>query len=157
MQPSGNECKYDLFPDLFLAFNMARRPTWCLMSSTILVTIVFAFINIYLLMYLQIYSVDTVDGANDSIRSLEHQNTSDNNVTLQGKLIFQTGNDITNMHTDSMIDKLIEHLKYVTKPNAGSFFPSYFWNMKIQELTRKLGYVSISRAKTLSTYANNKT
>ncbi|XP_053381837.1 extracellular serine/threonine protein kinase FAM20C-like [Mercenaria mercenaria] len=65
----------------------------------------------------------------------------------------KSAKDVIVVMKDESVDRMIEKLK---KANNNSFFPSYFWNSSLHDLTRRLGATAKHKARTLPGYAQIK-
>lgn len=89
----------------------------------------------------------------DGVKELNKKSGHEDQATPVEAEIHSVKDTFVEMRDDS-IDSMIRKLKIV---NAGYFFPSYFWNETMYELTRRQGGIARKYAKTLEGYNEIKT
>lgn len=95
---------------------------------------------------------DEIDNVNEN--TLPKKKSGDgekasNNANENIEVVNEENKDRVEMQDDS-VDKMIKKLKGYTRTSP--FFPKYFWNATLYELTRSLGSAARKFANTLSGY-----
>lgn len=83
-------------------------------------------------------------------KELVEKSEKDEENSPNEKNVDKNGKPVSSLN-DPIIDKLIDKLK---QASLRTFFPSYFWNMTMYNLTRKLGGPARKNARTLAGYKN---
>lgn len=90
----------------------------------------------------------------DDIEELKKKSENDIQRSPEAEDIVNSATNTLVVMQDESVDRLVEKLKMAS---TGLFFPRYFWNETMSELTRRLGGMTRKFAKTLSGYAQIKT
>ncbi|XP_053381836.1 extracellular serine/threonine protein CG31145-like [Mercenaria mercenaria] len=86
-------------------------------------------------------------------KGLNERSENKYKVSPEDKLIRTVNDDALVMMKDKSVDRMVEKLKMA---NDYFFFPNYFWNISLHDLTRRLGVNARRQAKTLPKYARMK-